>query len=78
MNYAACGVDNVLVKVHGDEIPILDGSAAPFSELIRGVGLKEQDKKRVYLKILKRVSVTTWKVGFLIFVRLRKVIKRFH
>lgn len=52
-----CGVDNVLIKVYGDEIPILDGSAAPFSELIRGVGLKEQDKKRVFLKILNRVSV---------------------
>jgi len=34
------GVDNALVEVYGEEIPVLDGSALPFVEMIKKVGLR--------------------------------------
>lgn len=40
------GVDNVLVEVAGDEIPILDGSAAPFVHAIKRSGLNSQGAKK--------------------------------
>lgn len=36
------GIDNALCEVDGDEIPILDGSAAPFVKLISKAELKKQ------------------------------------
>lgn len=51
------GVDNVWVDVDGPEIPILDGSAAPFVFLIHSVGLEEQKTARKFLKVLKAVEV---------------------
>ena len=41
-----CGVDNALVEVDGPEIPIMDGSAAPFMETILNTGLQEQSAPR--------------------------------
>jgi len=49
------GVDNVLVEVDGVEVPILDGSAAPFIEAIDQVGLTVCAAPRRYLKVLKHV-----------------------
>jgi len=51
------GVDDVLVEVDGPEVPILDGSAAPFVILIPEVGLKPLAAPRRYLKILRPVEV---------------------
>src|SRR5688572_30312236 len=34
-----CGVDNVLIKINGGEVPILDGSASPFVEIIEKAGV---------------------------------------
>lgn len=53
----AMGVDNVLCLIEGEEIPILDGSAAPFAELIRKVGVKRQRAPRRYIKALKRIEI---------------------
>lgn len=44
----ALGIDNVLIEVDGAEIPILDGSALPFVELIKSAGIKEQDSEKEY------------------------------
>jgi UDP-3-O-[3-hydroxymyristoyl] N-acetylglucosamine deacetylase len=52
-----CGVDNVIVEVDNLEVPILDGSALPYVEAFRTNGLKQQRRKREYLKILKQVEV---------------------
>jgi UDP-3-O-[3-hydroxymyristoyl] N-acetylglucosamine deacetylase len=52
-----CGVDNVFVELDGMEIPIVDGSAQPFVELIRAAGITHLDAPRQYLRILKRVEV---------------------
>ena len=41
-----CGVDNALIEVDGPEIPIMDGSAAPFVDTILKIGLKEQSAPR--------------------------------
>lgn len=55
------GIDNVLVEIDGPEVPILDGSAAPFIDAIDQVGLVSQAAARRYLKVLKPVRVTQGK-----------------
>lgn len=52
-----CGVDNVLIEVDGPEVPILDGSAAPFVEVIRKAGLREQGAVRQCLVVEKPLEV---------------------
>jgi UDP-3-O-[3-hydroxymyristoyl] N-acetylglucosamine deacetylase len=51
------GVDNAIIEVDGNEIPIFDGSALPFVEAIRQAGIETQFVARRYLKILKPVRV---------------------
>ncbi len=53
----ALGVDDVLVKVDGPEIPVLDGSAAPFVILLQEAGLRPQKAPRTFLRILEPVEV---------------------
>ncbi len=52
-----CGVDNALIALNGAEVPVMDGSAIPFVEAIETVGLKQQDKPRRSIRILKEISV---------------------
>ena len=54
---AGCGVDNVLVEIDGPELPILDGSAAPFVFLIDCAGVVEQAAPRRVIEILRPVEV---------------------
>jgi len=51
------GVDDILVEVDGPEIPVLDGSAAPFVILLHEAGLRPQAVSRRYLKVLQTVEV---------------------
>jgi len=51
------GVDNALVEIDGPEVPIMDGSAAPFVAAIDQAGIKTLAKPRRYIKVLKPVSV---------------------
>lgn len=51
------GVDNALIEIDGNEVPIMDGSASPFVEAIDEVGLAELDAPRRFLKVLKPVTV---------------------
>jgi UDP-3-O-[3-hydroxymyristoyl] N-acetylglucosamine deacetylase len=53
----ALGVDDVIVEVDGPEIPVMDGSAAPFVILIHEAGLKPLKASRRYLKLLRPVEV---------------------
>lgn len=55
---AGCGVSNALVSVDGPEVPILDGSSAPFVDGILAAGLRTQDGPTRALKILKPVEIT--------------------
>ena len=55
------GVDNVLVEIDGVEVPILDGSAAPFVDAIDQVGVVLCNAPRRYLKVMKPVRATQGK-----------------
>lgn len=57
------GVDNALITIDGPEVPILDGSAAPFVAAIDEVGIVAADAPRRYLKVVRPVRVTQGK-GF--------------
>src|SRR6202008_4825641 len=52
------GIDNVTVELNSPEVPIMDGSAAPFVYLIQDAGVKTLDAPRRYLKILRPISLT--------------------
>jgi len=51
------GIDNVLIDISGPEVPVMDGSAAPFLFLIECAGVVEQTAPRRAIKILKPVIV---------------------
>ena len=55
--FAMLGVDNAMVEVDGPEMPIMDGSSAPFVRLIDRAGLRPQDAARNYIEILDTVEV---------------------
>ena len=54
---AGCEVDNAIIQVDGPEIPIMDGSAAPFVKMIDRVGAIEQPAPRRAIKVLRAVRV---------------------
>ena len=51
------GVDNAVVELNSPEVPIMDGSAAPFIYLIQEAGLKALPATRKYLKVLRPLSI---------------------
>ncbi len=52
------GVDNVIVELNSPEVPIMDGSAAPFIYLIHEAGVKRLQTPRKYLKIIRSISIS--------------------
>ena len=54
----ACGIDNAVIELNGPEVPIMDGSAAPFVFLIECAGIAVQTSPRRALRILEEVSVS--------------------
>jgi UDP-3-O-[3-hydroxymyristoyl] N-acetylglucosamine deacetylase len=54
---AGCGVDNALVDVDAAEIPVMDGSAAPFVALIERAGSVEQNAVRRAIRVLRPIEV---------------------
>src|SRR5688500_14506780 len=52
------GIDNARVEVDGLEVPIMDGSAAPFAYLVKTAGIRIQSEPKSFLVIKKTVSVT--------------------
>jgi UDP-3-O-[3-hydroxymyristoyl] N-acetylglucosamine deacetylase len=53
----SCGIDNVFVDIDAIEVPILDGSAEPFMQLLDRAGVRRLRRKRRYLKVVKPVEV---------------------
>jgi UDP-3-O-[3-hydroxymyristoyl] N-acetylglucosamine deacetylase len=51
--FIGMGVDNAIVELDNLELPILDGSALPYVEMITSAGLRQQRRKRTYLRILR-------------------------
>src|ERR1700728_3279946 len=54
---SALGIDNVLVELDGPEVPVLDGSAAPFVFLLDCAGVTEQSTPRAHIEIRRPVRV---------------------
>ncbi|HEX5392555.1 MAG TPA: UDP-3-O-acyl-N-acetylglucosamine deacetylase [Rhodocyclaceae bacterium] len=54
---AGLGIDNVHVDVDAAEIPIMDGSAAPFVFLLQSAGIEEQNVAKKFLRVKKPVEV---------------------
>jgi UDP-3-O-[3-hydroxymyristoyl] N-acetylglucosamine deacetylase len=52
------GIDNVTVELNSPEVPIMDGSAAPFVYLIQEAGVKTLETPRFYLKVVRPISLT--------------------
>jgi UDP-3-O-[3-hydroxymyristoyl] N-acetylglucosamine deacetylase len=51
------GIDNALVEIDGPEVPIMDGSSAPFIFLLKSVGIKEQKKPKEFIVIRKALKI---------------------
>ena len=54
---AGCGIHNLTIEVDGPEVPILDGSSAPFVEAILAAGLEDQSGRVRALQVLDMVEV---------------------
>ena len=54
---AGLGIDNLYVDVDAAEIPIMDGSAAPFVFLLQAAGIEEQNAPKKFLRVKKPVEV---------------------
>ena len=50
---AGLGIDNIIVEVDSDELPIMDGSASPFIFLLQSVGIEELNAPKQFIKIKK-------------------------
>lgn len=55
---AGFGIDNVIVDLSAEEVPIMDGSAGPFVFLIQSSGVVEQNEHKQFIRIKKAVTVT--------------------
>ena len=51
------GIDNVLIEIDNEEVPIMDGSSKDFLHVLEKSSLINQSKKRKYLKIKKNVEL---------------------
>lgn len=54
---AGLGIDNLYVEVNASEVPIMDGSAAPFVFLIQSAGIEEQEAPKKFVRIKQKVVV---------------------
>ena len=54
--FYVCGIDNLVVNLNGPEVPIMDGSAKNFVEIIKKNGLKTLKGKRKFVKIKKVIE----------------------
>ena len=51
------GIDNVIVEIDSEEMPIMDGSSAPYVAMIEKAGIVRQNAARKYIKIEKEVAI---------------------
>jgi UDP-3-O-[3-hydroxymyristoyl] N-acetylglucosamine deacetylase len=55
---AGLGVDNLLIDINGEEVPILDGSASSFVFLLQSAGIEKQKKLKKFIRVLQPVVVS--------------------
>jgi UDP-3-O-[3-hydroxymyristoyl] N-acetylglucosamine deacetylase len=53
----SCGIDNIYIDIDSIEIPILDGSAEPFMQMLEKAGVRKLRRRRRYLKVLRPLEV---------------------
>lgn len=61
---AGLGIDNLVIEVSAEEIPIMDGSAASFVFLLQQAGILEQDAAKKFIRVLETVEVRTGQGAF--------------
>jgi UDP-3-O-[3-hydroxymyristoyl] N-acetylglucosamine deacetylase len=54
---AGLGIDNAIIELSADEVPIMDGSAGPFVFLLQSAGIEEQNAPKKFVRIKKSVKV---------------------
>ncbi|MDF2178426.1 UDP-3-O-acyl-N-acetylglucosamine deacetylase [Aliiglaciecola sp. CAU 1673] len=54
---AGMGIDNIIVEVDSNELPIMDGSASPFIFLLQSAGIEEQRAAKKFIRVTKPVRV---------------------
>jgi UDP-3-O-[3-hydroxymyristoyl] N-acetylglucosamine deacetylase len=54
---AGLGIDNAIIELSSDEVPIMDGSAGPFVFLLQSAGIEEQNAPKKFVRIKKSVKV---------------------
>lgn len=54
---AGLGIDNIIVEVNSNELPIMDGSASPFIFLLQSAGIEELNTSKKFIRINKPVRV---------------------
>ena len=54
---AGMGIDNAVVDVTAPELPIMDGSSAPFVFLIQSAGIQEQNTPKKFIRIKRKITV---------------------
>lgn len=54
---AGLGIDNVYVELTCPEVPIMDGSAAPFVFLVQSAGVVEQDAPKKFVRVIKPIKI---------------------
>ena len=52
------GIDNLQVELSSEEVPIMDGSAAPFVRLMRGAGIRDLAASKYFIRIMRKVAVS--------------------
>jgi UDP-3-O-[3-hydroxymyristoyl] N-acetylglucosamine deacetylase len=55
--FIGMGIDNAIIELDNLELPILDGSAKPFVEMIQKAGIRKQRRPRKYLKIARELEL---------------------
>src|SRR5215467_8954461 len=53
----SCGIDNIFIDIDSIEVPILDGSAEPFMQMLEQAGVRKLRRKRRYMKVLQALEV---------------------
>lgn len=54
---AGLGIDNIIVEVNAAEVPIMDGSAAPFVFLLQSAGIRDLDAEKRFIRISRPIEV---------------------
>jgi UDP-3-O-[3-hydroxymyristoyl] N-acetylglucosamine deacetylase len=54
---AGLGIDNLFIDLDGAEVPILDGSAAPWVYLLQSAGIEAQNAAKRFMRVLKTVRI---------------------